>query len=44
MHSKIKKSCNRFKIDLVTLQLCKNQLQISKDKWNLALYKLKIFE
>jgi len=29
VHLKIKKSSNRFKIDLVTLQLCKNERQVA---------------
>jgi len=41
---KIKKSCNRFKIDLVTLQLCEIHLQISKSELNLNLLDLEFFE
>lgn len=35
---KIKKSCNRFKIDLVTLQLCKIHQIISNDELYLTLF------
>ena len=44
MLSKIKKSCNRFKIDLVTLQLCEIHLLKQLGELHLTLFKLKIIE